>query len=256
MDLTSYLLGKKAGGGGTPISLQTKNVTVTENGTTTINPDSGYGGLSKVNLTTNVSTGGVVSEYFEQNIENAQKATKFIKKFPDISTSRNGSMSSFFDNYTNLVEIGKISILNCTDLSWGFSNCVNLEEIKEIKTTSTLTNTDNMFYGTSKLTETPLFDTSGVTTCKNMFAYCSKLTTIPQYDLSSITNINNMRYMFQSTFFLTDQSLDNVLKMCISTNTTGSLADLGFGGTFYPSSRVQALPSYQDFINAGWTMGY
>ena len=53
MDVVSYLLGKKAGGGST--NLQVKNVEVTENGETTITPDSGYSGLSRVNLTTNVS---------------------------------------------------------------------------------------------------------------------------------------------------------------------------------------------------------
>lgn len=53
MDIPSYLLGKKAGGG-TPVSLQTKNVTVTSNGESTINPGDGYDGLTKVNLTTNV----------------------------------------------------------------------------------------------------------------------------------------------------------------------------------------------------------
>jgi len=51
MELTSYLLGKKASGGS---NLQTKSVTVTENGSTTINADEEYDGLSAVNLNTNV----------------------------------------------------------------------------------------------------------------------------------------------------------------------------------------------------------
>lgn len=54
MDITSYLLGKKAGGGGTPVSLQDKEVTITENGETEVTADSGYDGLSKVDITTNV----------------------------------------------------------------------------------------------------------------------------------------------------------------------------------------------------------
>ena len=53
MELTSYLLGKKAGGG-SGSNLQTKSLTVTENGSTTITPDENYDGMSKVNLTTNV----------------------------------------------------------------------------------------------------------------------------------------------------------------------------------------------------------
>lgn len=56
MDITSYLLGKGAASGGA--KLQNKSVTITENTTTTINPDSGYDGLKKVDVTTNVSGGG------------------------------------------------------------------------------------------------------------------------------------------------------------------------------------------------------
>lgn len=53
MDVFSYLLGKKQGGGGTG-TLQQKSVTVTTNTTQNITADSGYDGLSKVVLTTDV----------------------------------------------------------------------------------------------------------------------------------------------------------------------------------------------------------
>ena len=54
MDVTSYLLGKKQGGGGGTPTLQNKDVNVTSNGNQTISADSGYDGLRNVNLTTNV----------------------------------------------------------------------------------------------------------------------------------------------------------------------------------------------------------
>ena len=64
MELTSYLLGKKAGGGGGS-NLQTKSITVTENGSITINPDENYDGMSKVNLTANVPTGDPNKKAFQ-----------------------------------------------------------------------------------------------------------------------------------------------------------------------------------------------
>ena len=52
MDITSYILGKKAGGGG--VILQEKSVGITSNGTTDILPDENYDGMTKVSVTTNV----------------------------------------------------------------------------------------------------------------------------------------------------------------------------------------------------------
>lgn len=46
-----------SGGGSGPARLQSKDVTITENTLTNINPDTGYDGLSSVNVTTNVEGG-------------------------------------------------------------------------------------------------------------------------------------------------------------------------------------------------------
>ena len=61
-------------GGGAP-SLQSKSVTYTKNGTATITPDDGYDGLSSVDVTVNVSGGGVIEGLQFRNTDFAFKAT-------------------------------------------------------------------------------------------------------------------------------------------------------------------------------------
>jgi hypothetical protein len=47
--------------------------------------------------------------------------------------------------------------------------------------------------------------------------------------------------------------------MCINaTSYTGTktFSKFGFNSGYYAASKIQSLPSYQDFITAGWTIGY
>ena len=68
MDVTSYLLGKNAGGGGGQPSLQNKSVTITENGTQNVTADAGYDGLSTVSITTNVQEQPVTYDYVSDGL--------------------------------------------------------------------------------------------------------------------------------------------------------------------------------------------
>lgn len=141
------------------------------------------------------------------------------------------SMNAKYDKNNNLVFMPLVNTSNITDMYAAFRQCYRLITI-------------------------PLLNTSNVSEFRYIFKGCYALANIPQFNISSASRLENM---FTDCYSLTDTSLDNILKMCISNSSysrTKTLASLGFASANYPSSRIQALPSYQDFINAGWTIGY
>lgn len=128
--------------------------------------------------------------------------------------------------------------------------------IKSIDTldTSNMTSMLNMFATCTNLRSIPLIDTSNATGMGNMFGRCFAITTIPLLNTSKVTSMSGM---FSECRNLNDESLDNILQMCInSLETNKTLTRLGFSSTNYPATRIQALPHYQAFIDAGWTIGY
>lgn len=107
-----------------------------------------------------------------------------------------------------------------------------------------------------KLLQIPLLDTSNVTNMANAFNGCYSLTTIPALNTSKVTNVSSM---FNNCYCLSDESLNNILAMCINaTSYTGTktLANIGISSTYYSVEKIQALSNYQAFIDAGWTIGY
>ena len=137
-----------------------------------------------------------------------------------------------------------------------FQNCTSLSSVPLFVTTN-LTNMTYMFDGCTSLIEVPAFSTSNVNQMEMTFKNCTSLTTVPEFDGSKIRYISNI---FQNCGNLTTTSLDNILKLCISTTSEyrgqKTLTTLGFTSSLYSSATIQALPHYQDFLDAGWTIGY
>lgn len=292
MDVTSYLLGKNASGGGST-TLQDKEVTITTNTTTNIEADEGYDGLNSVAVTTNV--GGSGSEYFYDSLLSDVKPTPYmlLKKIsgpitiePKSGTSPVRDYTSTFESCSGLVQSPSFVFaqtnLTPTNVNSMFKNCTSLTVVG-LFDTSNVTKTTQMFQNCSSLTEIPNFDFTNVTTATQMFQGCSSLVTAPSITFTklqncvsmfkSCTNLENvpiydtskiqsfwMNDIFNNCPKLTDTSLDNILQMCINaTGFTGTktLSVIGISNmTTYPTSRIEALPHYQDFINAGWTIGY
>lgn len=227
----------------TPVNNQSKSITITTNTTTDIEPDSGYTGLSSVSVTTNVSTD--MSAYFNNELtptsydttgsELLLSWTKLIKKIPDNITiaSGNTSMSGSFRGFQGT-------------------------ELPYFDTTG-ITSFNRCFYCCNNLVTAPNYNTSSATDVGMMFYGCINLVNVPVYNLSHVTNSNNLKNTFQACSHLSNTSLDNILQICIGSRISGgikTLANIGLSSAYYPATTIQGLPHYQDFIDAGWTIGY
>lgn len=204
------------------------------------------------------SGGGSASDYFFT--DTAQSGTgivKYIKKVPSLVVS---NLSYFASDMTTLEEVETITATNIGSCDYAFYNCRVLEKIQGLNITG-VTSALRMFDQCYALKTAPSFDTSQCTSFYRMLRMTSALENLPIYNMSSATNLQQMFDNFSR--HLTDTSLDNLLQSLISaTSYTGTktLAYLGFSGSlapmFYPASRIEALPHYQDFIDAGWSIGY
>ena len=183
---------------------------------------------------------------------------KSLISIPLFDASKFTNMLYTFHGCRSLTSIPLLDTSNVTLMNNTFYDCKSLTSIPLLNT-SNVTQMSSMFAFCSSLTSIPQFNTSKVNTMQSMLSYCTNLTTVPALDTSSINWSNGFNGMFSGTTKLTDESLNNILTMCInatSYNGTKTLAFMGFQSRDYSASRIEALSNYQDFINAGWTIGY
>lgn len=173
-----------------------------------------------------------------------------------------------------------LTLSNNTSLMYGFYEMRALTELPEITNISTVTNMESICVNCQELVTIPNWDTSSVTTLRQAFTNCYKIVTFPNWDTSHVTSFNqtfrkclvlanvpilnmssatDIQSMYSNSPALTDTSLDNILQSCINANPNlgnKTLAHMGFEATNYAKARIQALPHYNDFISAGWSIGY
>ena len=170
---------------------------------------------------------------------------------PLLDTSSVTNMDNMFEVCKNLINIPVLDTSNVTSMSHMFYNCTNLTSIPQLNTSS-VTNMQGMVSGCTLLTSIPLLDTNSVTSMYGMFYNCTNLTSIPQLNTSSVTIMQGMFYNCTS---LSNESLNNILYMCVhSATTTKTLKYIGL--TQEQANICTTLSNYQDFVNAGWTTGY
>lgn len=279
MDITSYLLGKQAGGGSTP-TLQTKSVTITENTTTEVTPDSGYDGLSSVEVTTNVPSGGssidwsaigyseeppTIEEdynYSKYVYDNWVPATSYPYKFNndkyliymplvDISSARD--TNSMFYNCKLLRYIPLLNTSNVTNMSNMFYYCTALTNVPLLNT-SKVTNISSMFNGCSRLISVPALNTKNVTDIKYFAANCSALENLPTFNFNKVTSMNGM---FNACTNLTNDSLNNIMaSLLTATSYTGTKTLNYIGLSSTQATTCTGLSNWAALSAAGWTTGY
>ncbi len=179
-----------------------------------------------------------------------------LTTIPLLDTSNITNFNLMFQTCYSLTTIPLIDTSNGVRFANMFNNCFSLKTIPLLDLTGVnhANGITGMFNNCYSLETIPLLDTKNVGNFNSMFYNCYSLKYVPILDLSSATDLQNMFSGCRSL-----KSLDNVLQMCIgATSYTGTktLAHLGFTNGFFPASRIQALPSYQDFIESGWTIGY
>lgn len=191
MDVVSYLMGKKAGGGGAV--LQSKSVEITQNGETTVSPDTGYNGLSSVGITANV----------QPDLE-SKSLTISTNTTTTITPTQGKDGLSSVEITTNvpagITPTGTINITtNGThDVTTYASANVNVPSQKyapnviQFGDSSVAKNIVDLSYETSNL------DTSNLTTLSYIFANLTSLTTI-NIDNWDVSNVKTMEYAFQQT---------------------------------------------------------
>lgn len=159
-----------------------------------------------------------------------------------------------FQDNTGLTSLSITDLTNTIEINGLCIRCTNLTTATVSGMATSVTNASSMFEGCTSLQSA----TVGVSAVNfwGLFRGCSSLTDVNVIDTSRTTNMGDM---FQNCGALSTQSRDNVLQMCIgATSYTGTktLAQLGFNNTTFPVSAVTALTHYNDFLTAGWTIGY
>lgn len=203
------------------------------------------------NLATAISSisggGGGIDEYFDTTT-NPSRAYEIIIKLPDITTT-SSSLANFCAGYSNLKEVGNITATNCSSIGNMFNGCNNLEKVGNL-TFGNVTSFQQFLYQKDKLISAPALNTQYSTNFMYMYYGCVLLENVPVYNFNSATNLY---YMYGSCPKLTDQSLDNILQSCITATSYTGTKTLRELGITLSVSKLQTLPHYQDFLDAGWT---
>lgn len=211
-----------------PAVLQEKEVTITENGETTIEPDEGYNGLSSVNVTTSVEGVGIDINY--------------LKNLPTTTNSPilKGIKSINFDTS------------EITNFKQMFYQATQLSDISNLKTDNAKVMTD-CFRGCRLIESVPEINTENVEDFSKVFTSCTSLKNVPVLNLSKCKNMNQC---FESIFTLTDESLENIAKsmLTLPNDYTGTKTLENVFATAHAKTYIPTLSEWTELQAKGWSV--
>lgn len=189
----------------------------------------------------------------QKNLKNLKKC---IESIPESTPSSFPVINDFEPIYYETLNITEYIISQINED--GFRNTNNFifyKEIPEIYIGTEIIKLNAIFsYSIYAESFNYYLDTSNVIDMEGMFFFCLSLKNIPIFNTSKVKTMNQM---FDYCFSLTDDSLNNILKMCSNAvlyEDDKTLASIGLSEE--QCTRCQSLSNYQEFINAGWTTGY
>ena len=196
-------------GGGGEANLQIKDVTITENGDSVINPDSGYDGLKKVNVTTNVSGGGsdidwsqigyssepkALSDIPQKAFDEAKKLYDYVNTHSNITRISNAITDSGVDksNFYVCPNLNMSKFADASTYRYAFQDCINLVDLPQL--TSMGVSLESAFQQCLSLESANLGSVlkSNITACNQMFANSGiKNINVNGSDASNVTTFQN-----------------------------------------------------------------
>ena len=178
-------------------NLEEKSVTITENKETTITPSENYQGLSSVVVTTNVAGGNCVldfSKYTDNYSLDIKRAIVEITKVENISTNSN---FKYFGAFNDLINLRSLPA--------------------NIQLPSNIERLTNTFKNCNNLVALPNMNTENILVFQQTFSACSTVTSIPNYDFSHATTLNAT---FQDMTNLTDVPIMTLTSLTTVTQNT------------------------------------